>query len=255
MSEINKEKFGKLIAEYRKKKGYTQKELAERLLVSNKAVSKWETGNSLPDISLLIPISEALEIKISELLQAEEFEQIPDLWDGQMELLIKKAASFKEDTPEIKNRKKRVCILIFCMSIAFLVMEILIFKFLHIKFFDLPVIYVFLTFLSMAFGVNVWSVLDDELPKYYNEHTSLSGPPGFRKELMGVRITRKNYPKLIKTIRIWSVITMLCMPVLGCLEDSYLPESMNDFYLQGVFILLYFGSLIVTTIIVGERCE
>ena len=96
MSEINKERFGKLIAECRKRKGYTQQELAEQLLVSNKAVSKWETGNSLPDISLLLPISEILEIKISELLQAEEFEQIPDLQDDQMELLIKKAASFKK---------------------------------------------------------------------------------------------------------------------------------------------------------------
>ena len=255
MSEINKERFGKLIAECRKRKGYTQQELAERLLVSNKAVSKWETGNSLPDISLLLPISEVLEIKISELLQAEEFEQMDDFQDGQMELLIKKAASFKEDSPEMKHRKKRTCILVFCMSIIFLILEILIFRFLHIKFFGLPVIYVFLTFLSMAFGVNVWLVLDDELPKYYNEHTSLSGPPGFRKEPMGVRVTRKNYPKLIKTVRIWSVVTMLCMPILGCLEERYFPESMNEFYLQGVFILLYFGSLIVTTIIVGERYE
>lgn len=169
MSEINKERFGKLIAECRKRKGYTQQELAEQLLVSNKAVSKWETGNSLPDISLLLPISEILEIKISELLQAEEFEQIPDLQDDQMELLIKKAASFKEDTPEMKHRKKRTCIFVFCMSITFLIMEIILFGFLHIKFFGLPVIYVFLTFLSMAFGVNVWLVLDDELPKYYND--------------------------------------------------------------------------------------
>ena len=255
LSEINKERFGKLIAECRKRKGYTQQELAERLLVSNKAVSKWETGNSLPDISLLLPISEVLEIKISELLQAEEFEQMADFQDGQMELLIKKAASFKEDSPEMKHRKKRTCILVFCMSITFLILEILIFRFLHIKFFGLPVIYVFLTFLSMAFGVNVWLVLDDELPKYYNDHTSLSGPPGFRKEPMGVRVTRKNYPKLIKTVRIWSVVTMLCMPILGCLENCYLPESMNVFYLQGVFILLYFGSLIITTIIMGERYE
>lgn len=44
MSEINKEEFGEKVAEYRKKKGYTQKELAELLGVSNKAVSKWETG-------------------------------------------------------------------------------------------------------------------------------------------------------------------------------------------------------------------
>lgn len=47
MYELDKEKFGAFVAQLRKEKGYTQKELAERLYISNKAVSKWETGGSL----------------------------------------------------------------------------------------------------------------------------------------------------------------------------------------------------------------
>ena len=47
MYELDKEKFGAFVAQLRKEKGYTQKELAERLYISNKAVSKWETGVSL----------------------------------------------------------------------------------------------------------------------------------------------------------------------------------------------------------------
>ena len=46
MYELNKSKFGAFVAQLRKEKGYTQKELAERLLISDKAVSKWETGVS-----------------------------------------------------------------------------------------------------------------------------------------------------------------------------------------------------------------
>ena len=46
MFEIDKEKFGALVSELRKEKGYTQKELAQQLYVSDKAVSKWETGVS-----------------------------------------------------------------------------------------------------------------------------------------------------------------------------------------------------------------
>lgn len=46
MYELDKEKFGAFVAQLRKEKGYTQKELAERLYISNKAVSKWETGVS-----------------------------------------------------------------------------------------------------------------------------------------------------------------------------------------------------------------
>ncbi len=46
MYELDKERFGAFVARLRKEKGYTQKELAERLYISNKAVSKWETGVS-----------------------------------------------------------------------------------------------------------------------------------------------------------------------------------------------------------------
>ena len=46
MFEIDKEKLGAFIAQLRKEKGYTQKELADKLFLSNKAVSKWETGVS-----------------------------------------------------------------------------------------------------------------------------------------------------------------------------------------------------------------
>ena len=51
MYELDWEKFGSFIARLRKEKGYTQKELAEKLSISDKAVSKWETGKSMPDLS------------------------------------------------------------------------------------------------------------------------------------------------------------------------------------------------------------
>ena len=48
-------KTGKFIADERKKKGYTQRQLAERLEISDKTISKWERGNGFPEISLLLP--------------------------------------------------------------------------------------------------------------------------------------------------------------------------------------------------------
>ena len=47
MYELDREKFGAFVAQLRKEKGYTQKELAQQLHLSNQAVSKWETGGSL----------------------------------------------------------------------------------------------------------------------------------------------------------------------------------------------------------------
>lgn len=53
MFNIDKKKFGAFVAALRKEKGITQKELSEQLCISDKAVSKWETGASLPDTALL----------------------------------------------------------------------------------------------------------------------------------------------------------------------------------------------------------
>lgn len=59
---------GSAIRALREKKGYTQKQLAERLLVSDKAVSKWESGRGLPDISLIEPLAKTLGVSVAELL-------------------------------------------------------------------------------------------------------------------------------------------------------------------------------------------
>ncbi len=66
------EKTGNLIAQARKQRGWTQKELAQKLSVTDKAVSKWERGLSFPDVSLLSPISEILDIPIECLITGEQ---------------------------------------------------------------------------------------------------------------------------------------------------------------------------------------
>ncbi|MBQ1352665.1 MAG: helix-turn-helix domain-containing protein [Firmicutes bacterium] len=63
---------GAVIRELREKKKLTQEELAEKIYVSGKAVSKWETGQGFPDISLLEPLAEALGISVIELLSGED---------------------------------------------------------------------------------------------------------------------------------------------------------------------------------------
>ncbi len=68
------EKMAGLILELRKARGLTQKDLADRLGVTDKAVSKWERSVSSPDISLLIPLAEALGVSVGELLKGEREE-------------------------------------------------------------------------------------------------------------------------------------------------------------------------------------
>ena len=68
---IDQQRFGRFVAALRKEKEWTQKQLAEQIGVSDKAVSKWERGLSLPDIGLLEPLAGALGVTVAELLHGE----------------------------------------------------------------------------------------------------------------------------------------------------------------------------------------
>ena len=63
---------GKIIKELREKEQLTQMELAEIINVSDKTISKWETGKGLPDISLIEPLAKALKVSVIELMNGEQ---------------------------------------------------------------------------------------------------------------------------------------------------------------------------------------
>lgn len=68
---MDQEKIGRFIAQKRKEQGLTQRELARRLGVGDKAVSKWECGRGLPDYAVLLPLCGLLQIQVNELLSGE----------------------------------------------------------------------------------------------------------------------------------------------------------------------------------------
>lgn len=68
---MNLNKISNFIKTKRKELGLTQEELAQKLFVTEKAISRWETGRGTPDISLLIPLAKILKVNVSELLNGE----------------------------------------------------------------------------------------------------------------------------------------------------------------------------------------
>ena len=71
---MDNERFGAFLAQMRKEMRLTQKELADRLNVTDKAVSKWETGKGFPDVKLLEPLAQALGVSLVELMQGRRQE-------------------------------------------------------------------------------------------------------------------------------------------------------------------------------------
>lgn len=72
MNQLN---TGKFILKKRKEKNLTQEQLAERLGVSNKTISKWENGKCMPDYSVIKNLCEELEITVAELMNGKEAEE------------------------------------------------------------------------------------------------------------------------------------------------------------------------------------
>ena len=68
---MNQEAIGKFISTCRKEKGLTQTQLAEKLNITNRAVSKWETGKSVPDAAIMLDLCEILDVSVNELLSGE----------------------------------------------------------------------------------------------------------------------------------------------------------------------------------------
>ena len=65
---MDKEKTGKMIRQARIDKGYTQSELGDMIGVSNKAISRWENGETFPDIGVIEPLAQMLELRIQDII-------------------------------------------------------------------------------------------------------------------------------------------------------------------------------------------
>jgi len=76
---MNENDFCKLIEKLRKERGLTQRQLAKKLGVSNTAISKWENGYNLPDISMIAPLCEALQVDVNELIYPSSNQNPPSL--------------------------------------------------------------------------------------------------------------------------------------------------------------------------------
>lgn len=118
---MNQEKIGKFIASLRKEKGLTQEKLAEKLGVSKNAVSKWERGLCLMDMSLLKPICSILEITVNDLLSGEKLND--NNYQEKLEENIINTITYSNQ--EINNKKKIIKVLIIIFIIITLVLTTL----------------------------------------------------------------------------------------------------------------------------------
>ena len=120
---MNQERIGKFISELRKEKSMTQDQLAEKLGVTDKSISRWENGKTMPDLSMLTILSKELNVEISELLNGrrmnkEELEKLRDTINNIIEYSNEEK---KVKTSKLNNyfRAGLICILIVILDNQF----------------------------------------------------------------------------------------------------------------------------------------
>ena len=111
---MDKNITGRFIAELRKQKGFTQKELAEKLIVTDKAISRWETGKGLPDTSLLKPLGDVLGVSITELLSGKRIEEV-DMKEQADNIILESLNYSKRMLASV------ISVIIFIIGIAFII--------------------------------------------------------------------------------------------------------------------------------------
>lgn len=107
-------KIGNFIAQCRKEKGMTQSHLADILGISDKTVSKWETGKGIPDAGCMVPLCQTLGISVNELLTGE---QIPkDEYQEKAEETLVALAKMKSEVADVKSEMESVKKKVFSMD-------------------------------------------------------------------------------------------------------------------------------------------
>ena len=260
MYELDREKFGSFIARLRKEKGYTQKELAEKLSISDKAVSKWETVKSLPDISLLVPLADIMEVTVTELLEARRIEGT-QITAVPVEDMVKKALTYSEEIQKKNTRQKvKHCILCGAGIMAGL-LEILGLVLLT-KDTDFLSRYssVFgLEGLSILFGIYFWIFAKEKIPSFYDENKLNFYSDGiFRINMPGLHFNNRNWPYIVRVSRLGMLALMILCPlvyfILYFIASTF---SSADMVFAGQFIILliFLGSVFIPLYVVGKKYE
>lgn len=249
--EIDKRRIGACIARLRKEQGWTQKQLAERLFVSDKAVSKWETGASLPDTGLLIPLAELLEVSVTELLLGRRMEPNQPLNAGQVETVVRGALSGGEEPLPRLWQQKTPWGRRFLLALAAAGAELL----LNFRYGSMNAPLITTVLLGGTFGLYFCFLALTRLPSYYDENRiCIYSDCGVRLNLAGLSFNNHNWPHILRAIQWWTLAAMAVYPLLNWALFRFLPSPgvLPELALLFAFLL---GGLFFPVYRTGKRYE
>ena len=258
MFRIDNQKFGAFVAELRREKGMTQKELAERLFVSDKAVSKWERGLSLPDISLLQPMADIFGVSITELLggerrKAREFSTSEEEWIVEGAVV---ALTSQEEARQRQNRRRWGGL--YAAALACAVLETLLFGRRLLD--PAAALMILPPMLAAIFGLHFCCFAKEKLPAFYDQYKVNFYSSGMmRMNVAGVYFNNSNWPHILYVLRVWCTATLAgwipAYAVVYSAAAALLPEIARYVVLLLLFFPAFFGGLFGPVYAIGKKYE
>ena len=193
----------------------TQRELADRLHVSDKAVSKWERALSLPDVALLIPLADCLGVSVTELLLGERTQR-EELPVDEVEALVSASLSLtgeEQRTGGVRRRRRQLAFGL--CALAGLAQTAALLTVGGFGWAALADNVVLVELLCLIFGAWLCFGVRERLPAYYDQNRISAYSQGpFRMNLPGVRLNNSNWPHILNAMRGWLMGVMALFPTL-----------------------------------------
>lgn len=250
MYDLDKDSFGKFLAALRKEKGLTQRQLASQLFVSDKAVSKWERGLSIPDTALLIPLADLLGVTVTELLLCRRCPPAQPITPDTVEQVVKTAITY----PDQKARRAFQSVsprklLWFLASLALGAAGLYSCHRWGGWTESLPVS----VLLAAGFGAYFWLLVPVQLPDFYDQYRLGFFYDSFvRMNVPGVSFNNRNWPAIVIVLRVWACLATALLPLIHLAAALLAPAGWMMF-LDKVDMVLLLGGLFVPLYIVGRR--
>jgi len=146
---VDASKFGKFIADQRKILGMTQSDLGNMLMVTDKAVSKWERGLGFPDINTLEPLAEALQVSVQELMRAEKNVTAEVNDEAATEAILNTIGVADKQLRDAEKKQVRISVLI----IAVVAMIILIIDNMKLSEVGMAALFIYLPIICVIGGI------------------------------------------------------------------------------------------------------
>ena len=185
-------KIGKFIAECRKNKNWTQAQLAEKLNITDRAISKWETGKGMPDTSIMLELCNELGISVNELLSGEMVKM--DMYNQKAEETLLEMAK-KE---ELQNKKMMMCewVISILSSVSFIIILFVASYFVTNNM--VRMILFILSFVILFVGVSFALMIETETGYYECKHCHNKYVPKYNQVYFAIHYGTTRYLKCPK---------------------------------------------------------